>query len=56
MRTMGRWFQELRFARSALMLFGILVLVACADAEEKYVERPVEGLYNEALNRLNSGD
>lgn len=53
---MGRWFRELRRARSVLMLFGSLLLVACADAEEKYVERPVENLYNEALDRLNRGD
>jgi len=41
----------LRFAALASALF----LVACASKEEKYVERPVEDLYNEAMDAIQDG-
>jgi outer membrane protein assembly factor BamD len=46
MRTSGRLL-------SALLL---LALAACASDEEKYVERPVEELYNEAMDFLEKGN
>ena len=40
-----------------LALFAATIVVAaCATAEPDYVERPVEDLYNEAVNRLQAGD
>lgn len=40
-----------------LALFAATIVVAaCATAEPNYVERPVEDLYNEAVNRLQAGD
>ncbi len=40
-------------AAAALML---LVLAACSSDEEVYVERPVEDLYNEAMDLMSGGD
>jgi outer membrane protein assembly factor BamD len=42
---------------AALMLGAMLMLSACADDEEpEYVERPVEELYNEALDYLEANN
>lgn len=35
---------------------GVLALAACASKEEEYVERPVEELYNEAMDSLQKGN
>ncbi len=39
----------------AVVLLGVW-LAACSSAEEAYVERPVEGLYNEAMDELLAGN
>lgn len=50
----GTWMKSRHLAVLVAVLF---TLAACAgDEEAPYVERPVESLYNEALNRLNNGD
>lgn len=44
------------FARLAAVL-GVVLLAACAGtAEDEYVERPVEALYNEAMDTLEAKD
>lgn len=45
-----------RRCRSALALLVAGWLVACADAGPEYVERPVEDLYNRAMDLLLDGD
>jgi outer membrane protein assembly factor BamD len=42
-------------ARAALMI-GLLLLAACESTDDAYVERPVDVLYNEALDNLEAGD
>src|SRR5579863_4346978 len=42
-----------RFRRSWLIATGCLLLAACGSADkDKYVEKPVEQLYNAAMNQL----
>jgi outer membrane protein assembly factor BamD len=43
------------FARFAVCA-GLLVLAACGSTEETYVERPVDVLYNQAMDDLQAGD
>ncbi|HYM03721.1 MAG TPA: outer membrane protein assembly factor BamD [Stellaceae bacterium] len=44
---------SLRFRRSWLIAAGCLLLAACGSADkDKYVEKPVEQLYNAAMNQL----
>jgi outer membrane protein assembly factor BamD len=40
----------------ALLFGGLLLLSACGSTEEPYVERPVDELYNEAMDNLEAGD
>jgi outer membrane protein assembly factor BamD len=40
----------------AAALSGLLVLGACGTTEEPYVERPVNELYNQAMDDLEAGD
>jgi outer membrane protein assembly factor BamD len=41
----------------AMLLGGMLLLgVACSSTEESYVERPVDELYNQAMDDLEAGD
>jgi outer membrane protein assembly factor BamD len=43
--------------RCALLALGVIALAGCAsNDEEEYVERPVEELYNQALDLLQDGD
>lgn len=42
--------------RGALAAAAMAVLAACAGDEETYVERPVEDLYNEAMDQLLEGN
>lgn len=41
--------------RRALLVLGLCALAACATREPEYVERPVEELYNEAMDHLQAG-
>jgi outer membrane protein assembly factor BamD len=41
-----------RFRFYALVIFGCVLLAACADKKDTYVEKPVEDLYNSAMNFL----
>lgn len=40
----------------ALLFGGLLFLNACSSTDEPYVERPVDVLYNEAMDNLEAGD
>lgn len=40
----------------ALLLGGLLLLGACGTTDEPYVDRPVDVLYNEAMDNLEAGD
>ena len=40
----------------ALLFGGLLLLNACSSTDEPYVERPVDVLYNEAMDNLEAGD
>lgn len=40
----------------ATLLTGLLLLGACSTSEEAYVDRPVDVLYNEAMDNLEAGD
>ena len=42
--------------RAAGLMLLVLALSACGTTEEKYVERPVEQLYNQAMDSLSRGD
>lgn len=39
-----------------MIALGLLALAACSSKEEEYVERPVEELYNEAMDSLQKGN
>jgi outer membrane protein assembly factor BamD len=41
--------------RRLLAVAGLCLLAACASREPEYVERPVEELYNEAMDHLQAG-
>jgi outer membrane protein assembly factor BamD len=43
-----------RSAKAALAAFALIALAACGEREEPYVERPVEELYNDAVNAMSS--
>jgi outer membrane protein assembly factor BamD len=44
-----------RPARAALAAFALFALAACGDREEEqYVERPVEDIYNDAVNAMST--
>jgi len=44
-------------ARAALLAAGLLLVAGCSSSsEETYVERPVDQLYNEAMDNLEAGD
>ncbi|MGH6718503.1 MAG: outer membrane protein assembly factor BamD [Alphaproteobacteria bacterium] len=45
-----------RGLRRALVLTVALAIGACADSEEAYVERPVDDLYNTAVDQLDGGN
>jgi outer membrane protein assembly factor BamD len=45
-----------RFALVALLGGMVLLGAACSSTEEPYVERPVDELYNEAMDDLQAGD
>lgn len=45
-----------RFPRLVLTLAFAASLAACASSEPEYVERPVEELYNEAMDKMGAGD
>ncbi|TAN57485.1 MAG: outer membrane protein assembly factor BamD [Rhodospirillales bacterium] len=46
-----------RFVFSALLAaLGVLALGACSSGEDTYVEKPVEELYNKAMDSLNKGN
>ncbi|MFN3075683.1 MAG: outer membrane protein assembly factor BamD [Alphaproteobacteria bacterium] len=47
-----RSFPMLSLTRAMMLALVLLVATSCADKEEVYVERPVEDLYNEAMNLL----
>lgn len=40
----------------ATLLTGLLLLGACSTSDEAYVDRPVDVLYNEAMDNLEAGD
>ncbi len=40
----------------AALSAGLFLLAGCGSTEETYVERPVEELYNQAMDQLQSGD
>ena len=40
------------FGRTALICLGLTLVAACADKPDAYVERPVEDLYNDAMNHI----
>jgi outer membrane protein assembly factor BamD len=44
-----------RPARAALAAFVLFALAACGEKEEEYVEKPVEELYNNAVNAMSGG-
>ncbi len=46
----------IRPLRLVLALAFAATIAACASREPEYVERPVEELYNEAMDRLGAGD
>jgi outer membrane protein assembly factor BamD len=41
---------------AAALTAGVLLVSACGSTEETYVEKPVEELYNTAMDQLQSGD
>lgn len=41
---------------TGLVALSLLALAACSDKKEEYIERPVDELYNEAMDALNRGD
>ena len=44
-------------ARAALLAAGLMLLAGCGtSSEEPYVERPVDVLYNDAMDNLEAGD
>ena len=43
-----------RFALAAFAAFALFALAACGDREEEYVEKPVEELYNNAVNAMSN--
>ncbi len=43
------------FCQRFVFLSSVFFLAACQESNDEYVERPVEELYTEAMNRLNSG-
>lgn len=44
-------------ARAALLAAGLMLVVGCSSSsEEPYVERPVDELYNDAMDNLEAGD
>jgi outer membrane protein assembly factor BamD len=44
------------FSRTLAIAVGFLALAACSSSEEEYVERPVDELYNEAMDSLQKGN
>lgn len=46
----------LRFSFRLLTLCGVAVLAACGTPKDTYLERPVETLYNGAMDQLLAGD
>jgi outer membrane protein assembly factor BamD len=44
-----------RPARAALAALVLFALAACGEKEEEYVEKPVEELYNNAVNAMSGG-
>ncbi len=53
-------FKRIRLPSSRLLVLGLaaFALAACSSSDDEiaYVERPVEALYNTALNQLNAGE
>lgn len=47
---------SLRNHISALALFALLLVGACADKKDDYVELPVEELYNRAMDNIDAGE
>ena len=45
-----------RFRPLPVILAAVLGAAACESSEEKYVERPVEQIYNQAMDQLLAGD
>ncbi|MFO1118990.1 MAG: outer membrane protein assembly factor BamD [Rhodospirillales bacterium] len=44
-------------ARATLLVAGLMLIAGCSSSsEEPYVERPVDELYNEAMDNLEAGD
>jgi outer membrane protein assembly factor BamD len=48
--------REFRFAALLAVLFGAAALTGCASKNDSYVERPVETIYNIAMDQLFAGD
>ncbi len=48
--------QPLSLRRPLALALGLLALAACASKEEEYVERPVEEIYNQAMDQLDKGN
>jgi outer membrane protein assembly factor BamD len=46
----------LRLPRLGAFVLALAVLSACSDKKEEYVERPVEELYNEAMDLIDKGE
>jgi outer membrane protein assembly factor BamD len=44
----------IRLRRLAASAFAVFLLAACGEREEPYVERPVEEIYNDAVNAMSS--
>ena len=44
------------WVRMALLCLAFAGLAACSDHEDEYRERPVEDLYNDAMNHLDDGE
>ncbi|MBT3534355.1 MAG: outer membrane protein assembly factor BamD [Rhodospirillaceae bacterium] len=55
-RSSGTSWRTPILARLLVCAFAATVLTACASDEEEYQERPVEVIYNKAMDRLLDGD
>mgnify|MGYP005642958791 CR=1 FL=1 len=55
-RSSGTSWRTPILARLLVCAFAATVLAACASDEEEYQERPVEVIYNKAMDRLLDGD
>lgn len=43
-------------ARAAVMAVGLLLIAGCSSSEETYTDKPVDVLYNQAMDDLEAGD